>query len=129
MRQIQDQVMREGRDALEGVPMSHGGSGWKYVTLRRLALLIEESVRRGTQWVVFEPNDERLWEKIRVEMDGFMHNLFRHGVFAGEGAQDAYFVKCDNETTTQNDVKSGIVNIQVGFAPPKPAEFVVIKIQ
>lgn len=104
-------------------------SEWKYLPVRRLALYIEESLFRGTQWVVFEPNDEPLWAQIRLNIGSFMHNLFRQGAFQGSSPRDAYFVKCDSETTTQNDIDLGIVNIVVGFAPLKPAEFVVIKLQ
>ncbi|GAB1723258.1 MAG: phage tail sheath family protein [Nitrospira sp. CR1.1] len=102
---------------------------YKYVPVRRLALFLEESLYRGTQWVVFEPNDEPLWAQIRLNLGAFMHNLFRQGAFQGTAPRDAYFVKCDKETTTQNDINLGIVNIVVGFAPLKPAEFVVIKLQ
>lgn len=105
------------------------GSEWKYIPVRRTALFIEESLFRGTKWVVFEPNDEPLWAQIRLNVGAFMHNLFRQGAFQGQTPKDAYFVKCDKETTTQNDINLGIVNIVVGFAPLKPAEFVVIKIQ
>jgi phage tail sheath protein FI len=105
------------------------GSEWKYIPVRRLALFLEESLFRGTKWVVFEPNDEPLWAQIRLNLGAFMHNLFRQGAFQGMTPKDAYFVKCDKETTTQNDINLGIVNILVGFAPLKPAEFVVIKIQ
>ncbi|TQV82490.1 phage tail sheath family protein [Exilibacterium tricleocarpae] len=102
---------------------------YKYIPVRRLALFIEESLFRGTQWVVFEPNDEPLWAQIRLNIGAFMHNLFRQGAFQGTTPSQAYFVKCDKETTTQNDIDRGIVNIVVGFAPLKPAEFVIIKIQ
>lgn len=102
---------------------------YKYIPVRRLALYIEESLYRGTQWVVFEPNDEPLWAQIRLNLGAFMHGLFRQGAFQGKTPQEAYFVKCDKETTTQDDINRGIVNIVVGFAPLKPAEFVVIKIQ
>lgn len=101
---------------------------WKYTPIRRLALFIEESLYRGTQWVIFEPNDEPLWSQIRLNVGAFMNNLFRQGAFQGSKARDAYFVKCDQETTTQNDIDRGIVNLLVGFAPLKPAEFLVIKI-
>jgi phage tail sheath protein FI len=104
-------------------------SEWKYVPVRRTALFIEESLYRGTQWVVFEPNDEPLWAQIRLNVGAFMQNLFRQGAFQGTTPQEAYFVKCDKETTTQNDINLGIVNIVVGFAPLKPAEFVVIQLQ
>jgi phage tail sheath protein FI len=104
-------------------------SEWKYIPVRRLALYIEESLYRGTQWVVFEPNDEPLWAQIRLNVGAFMQNLFRQGAFQGQTPKKAYFVKCDSETTTQNDINLGIVNIVVGFAPLKPAEFVILKIQ
>ena len=102
---------------------------WKYVPVRRTALFLEESLYRGLQWVVFEPNDEPLWAQIRLNVGAFMQTLFRQGAFAGKTPREAYFVKCDRETTTQNDVNLGIVNILVGFAPLKPAEFVFIKLQ
>ncbi|SJM90033.1 Phage tail sheath protein FI [Crenothrix polyspora] len=104
-------------------------SEWKYLPVRRTALFIEESLFRGTQWVVFEPNDEPLWAQIRLNIGAFMQNMFRQGAFQGRSPREAYLVKCDRETTTQNDINLGVVNILVGFAPLKPAEFVVIKIQ
>ncbi len=104
-------------------------SEWKYIPIRRLALFLEESLFRGTKWVVFEPNDEPLWAQIRLNVGVFMNNLFRQGAFQGQTPKEAYFVKCDKETTTQADRNLGIVNIEVGFAPLKPAEFVVITIQ
>lgn len=105
------------------------GSEWKYIPVRRTALFIEESLYRATQWVVFEPNDEPLWAQIRLNVGAFMHGLFRQGAFQGQTPKDAYFVKCDKETTPQDQINLGIVNIIVGFAPLKPAEFVVIQIQ
>jgi phage tail sheath protein FI len=116
-----------GARTLEGADKL--ASEWKYIPVRRLALYIEESLYRGTQWVVFEPNDEPLWAQIRLNVGAFMQNLFRQGAFQGKTPREAYFVKCDKETTTQNDINLGIVNILVGFAPLKPAEFVIIKIQ
>src|ERR1041384_2463708 len=105
------------------------GDEYKYIPVRRLALYLEETLYRNTQWVVFEPNDEPLWAQVRLNIGAFMHTLFVQGAFQGKTPRDAYFVKCDKETTTQNDIDRGIVNIVVGFAPLKPAEFVVIKIQ
>lgn len=104
-------------------------SEWKYLPVRRMALYIEESLYRGTQWVVFEPNDEPLWSQIRLNVGSFMQGLFRQGAFQGKTPREAYLVKCDRETTTQDDINRGIVNIVVGFAPLKPAEFVIIKLQ
>lgn len=104
-------------------------SEWKYVPVRRLALFIENSLMRGLQWVVFEPNDEPLWANVRLSVNGFMSQLHRQGAFQGASARDAYLVKCDSETTTQADINLGILNIYVGFAPVRPAEFVVLRIQ
>lgn len=104
------------------------GSEWKYIPVRRTALFIEESLFRGLQWAVFEPNDEPLWAQIRLNVGAFLNDLFRQGAFQGRTARDAYFVKCDAETTTQSDINRGVVNIVVGFAPLKPAEFVVVKL-
>ena len=105
------------------------GSEWKYIPVRRTALYIEESLYRGLKWVVFEPNDEPLWSMIRVNVGAFMRDLFRKGAFQGRSPREAYFVRCDSSTTTQSDINRGIVNIIVGFAPLKPAEFVVLSIQ
>jgi len=116
-----------GARTLDGADQQ--ASEWKYIPVRRLALFLEESLYRGTQWVVFEPNDEPLWSQIRLNIGAFMHNLFRQGAFQGASPREAYLVKCDRETTTQNDINLGIVNIVVGFAPLKPAEFVILKIQ
>jgi phage tail sheath protein FI len=102
---------------------------WKYIPVRRTALFIEESLYRGTQWVVFEPNDEPLWAAIRLNVGAFMNSLFRQGAFQGRTPKDAYLVKCDAENNPQNDIDRGIVNILVGFAPLKPAEFVLIHIE
>jgi uncharacterized protein len=104
-------------------------SQWKYIPVRRTALFIEESLYRGSQWAVFEPNDEPLWSQLRLNIGVFMHGLFRQGAFQGQSPQEAYFVKCDKNTTTQADIDRGIVNIVVGFAPLKPAEFVILYIQ
>jgi phage tail sheath protein FI len=104
-------------------------SDYRYVPVRRVALFIEESLYRGLQFAVFEPNDEPLWAQIRLAAGAFMNNLFRQGAFQGQKASDAFFVKVDSETTTQNDINLGIVNVLVGFAPLKPAEFVIITLQ
>lgn len=104
-------------------------SEWKYIPVRRLALYIEESLYRGTKWAVFEPNSEPLWAQLRLNIGAFMHNLFRQGAFQGQTPKDAYFVQCDSTTTTQEDIDQGIVNILVGYAPVKPAEFVILYLQ
>ena len=104
-------------------------SQWKYVPVRRMAMFLESSLYQGTQWVVFQPNDERLWAAIRLNVGSFMQTYFLKGAFQGTTPDQAYFVKCDDETTTQTDIDNGIVNILVGFAPLMPAEFVVIQIE
>lgn len=105
------------------------GSQWKYVPIRRMALFLEGSLYNGTQWAVFEPNDERLWGQIRLNVGAFMQGLFLQGAFQGTTPQQAYFVKCDAENNPQPSIDQGVVNILVGFAPLYPAEFVVIQIQ
>ena len=104
-------------------------SQWKYIPVRRTALYIEESLRRGTQWVVFEPNAEPLWASIRLNVGAFMAGLYRQGAFAGSTPDQAYLVKCDAENNPPDQVALGIVNIVVGFAPLYPAEFVLISIE
>jgi uncharacterized protein len=120
-------------DVIWGARTSRGADQladeYKYLPVRRVALYIEESLYRGLQWVVFEPNDEPLWAQIRLNVGAFMQDLFRQGAFQGQTPREAYLVKCDKETTTQSDINRGIVNILVGFAPLKPAEFVFIKLQ
>jgi Bacteriophage tail sheath protein len=116
-----------GARTLEGADIL--SSDWKYIPVRRLALFIEESLYRATRWAVFEPNDEPLWAQLRLSIGGFMQDLYRQGAFQGATPKDAYFVQCDSTTTLQTDIDKGIVNIYVGFAPVKPAEFVVLYIQ
>jgi phage tail sheath protein FI len=104
-------------------------SEWKYIPVRRTALFIEESLVRGLKWVIFEPNDEPLWAQIRLNVGSFLNDLFRRGAFAGRSPREAYFVKCDKDTTTQADIDRGVVNVVVGFAAVEPAEFLVLQIQ
>ena len=104
-------------------------SDWKYVPVRRLAYTIEESVVRGIKWAAFEPNDQALWTQIELSVSAFMHTLFTQGAFQGTTPPQAYFVKCDSSTTTPADVDNGVMNILIGMAPVKPAEFVIIRIQ
>lgn len=101
---------------------------WKYIPVRRMAIFLRVSIYYGIQWAVFEPNDEELWSALRLNIGAFMMRLFRDGAFQGSTPSEAFFVKCDKETTTQADIDVGVVNILVGFAPLKPAEFVVVKI-
>jgi phage tail sheath protein FI len=104
-------------------------SEWKYIPVRRMALFLKESLYQGSKWANFEPNDDLLWAQIRSSFGAFMTNLFGQGAFQGTKAGDAFFIKCDGTTTTEDDIECGIVNITVGFAPLKPAEFVLIRIQ
>jgi hypothetical protein len=99
-----------------------------YIPVRRMTIFLRVSIYRGIQWAVFEPNDEDLWSSLRLTIGSFMMTLFRQDAFQGATPAQAFFVKCDNETTTQADIDAGIVNVLVGFAPLKPAEFVVVKI-
>jgi|SRR6185312_9495310 len=101
---------------------------WKYVPVRRMALFLEQTLLRNLGWVIFEPNDEPLWLAIRTNIEAFMLSLFRQGAFQGSTPDQAFQVKCDSSTTTQDDINRGVVNILVAFAPLKPAEFVVIQI-
>jgi hypothetical protein len=102
---------------------------WRYIPVRRMAIFLRVSIYYGIQWAVFEPNDEPLWASLRLNIRAFMLTQFRAGAFQGQKPDDAFFVKCDSSTTTQQDIDLGIVNILVGFAPLKPAEFVVLRLQ
>lgn len=104
-------------------------SEWKYLPVRRLALYLEGSLLRGMAWVAFEPNGERLWQQIRFSVGNFLNSLFRQGAFPGGSPTEAYFVRCDATTTSPADVAQGMVRCLVGFAPLKPAEFVVLRLQ
>jgi len=128
LRVFPNGIVNWGARTMDGFDNS-GNSDYKYVPVRRLALFLAESLRRGLQFAVFEPNDEPLWAQIRLAAGSFMNGLFRQGAFQGQKKSDAYFVKVDSETTTQNDINLGIVNVIVGFAPLKPAEFVVIQLK
>ena len=128
LRQLPAGILVWGARTVAGFAGS-GDADWTYVPVRRLALFLVESLDRGTQWAVFEPDDEALWAQLRTNVDAFMMGLFRAGAFQGATPEQAFFVKCDSQTNSQSDIDSGIVNIVVGFAPIKPAEFVVIAIQ
>jgi phage tail sheath protein FI len=106
-----------------------GDADWKYVNVRRMAIFLEQSLDRGLEWATLEPNDEPLWGRIRAEAGAFLDDLFRRGAFAGTTPREAYFVKCDRDTVTRDDVDSGVLNVVVGFAPARPAEFVDIRVR
>ena len=104
-----------------------GDPAWGYVP-RRTAIMLRVSIYNGIQWAVFEPNDEPLWSQLRLDVGAFMMTLFRKQAFQGRTPAEAFFVKCDGETTTQADIDAGVVNVLVGFAPLKPAEFVMVTV-
>jgi phage tail sheath protein FI len=109
---------------------THAEPPWRYIPVRRTAIMIEQSIYNSIQWAVFEPNDHRLWSSLRVNVGAFMDSLFRADAFQGEKASDAYFVRCAlGDTMTQDDIDRGQVIVIVGFAPLKPAEFVIVRIQ
>ncbi|SFX37256.1 hypothetical protein SAMN04244548_00977 [Paracoccus pantotrophus] len=132
----QDRMNPHGLNALRTVP----GAGrvvwgartgrptteWRYINVRRTAMFLRRSIFNGIQWAVFEGNDERLWAALRATIGAFMEAQFRNGAFAGATSREAYFVKCDSDTTTPDDQAAGVVNVQVGFAPLRPAEFVIV---
>jgi phage tail sheath protein FI len=101
---------------------------YRYVPVRRLAMFLERSIYNGIQYAVFEPNDEDLWSSLRLNVGAFMMNMFRAGAFQGTTPSQAFFVKCDSETNPQSEIDAGVVNVLIGFAPVRPAEFVVLKI-
>jgi phage tail sheath protein FI len=117
-----------GARTLVGQTFNTAFQQWRYVPVRRMALFLEQTLYRNLGWAVFEPNDLPLWVAIRTSIEGFMLTLFHQGAFQGATPSQAFQVKCDATTTTQQDIDNGIVNIIVAFAPLKPAEFVIIKI-
>ncbi|MBA4033260.1 MAG: hypothetical protein C0480_01455 [Bradyrhizobium sp.] len=104
-------------------------AAWKYINVRRLFIMIEESIDEGTQWVVFEPNDEPTWARVRLSITNFLTTQWRNGALQGAAANEAFFVKCDRTTMTQDDIDNGRLICVIGIAPVKPAEFVIFRIQ
>ncbi|MFP2932389.1 phage tail sheath family protein [Pyxidicoccus sp. 3LG] len=133
-----DELNPKGVNALRQIPSAgrviwgsrtlQPSSEWRYVPVRRTAIFLRSSIYFGIQWAVFEPNDTPLWSSLRATIGGFMETQFRNGAFAGRTSDEAYFVKVDSETTTEDDRLAGVVNILVGFAPLRPAEFVVVRL-
>jgi uncharacterized protein len=101
---------------------------WRYVNVRRLFIYLEESIRRDTQWVVFEPNNEQLWDRVRQTCTDFLTTVWRDGGLMGRTREEAFFVKCDRTTMTENDIETGRIIIVIGVAPVRPAEFVIFRI-
>lgn len=121
-------ILPAGGNVVWGARTMRPDTEWRYIPVRRTAIFLRSSIYNGIQWAVFEPNDDPLWAQLRLTIGGFMEQLFRQGAFAGKTGRDAFFVKCDSETTPEIDQISGIVNVLVGFAPLRPAEFVVVKL-
>jgi Bacteriophage tail sheath protein len=119
---IEIEEIRRGAKAISSDP------SWKYVNVRRRLTYLEEAIDKGTQWVVFEPNTERLWEAVRRLIGDFLLNVWRDGSLMGQKQEEAFFVKCDRTTMTQDDIDNGRLILLVGVAPVKPAEFVVFRI-
>lgn len=105
------------------------GNDFKFLPMRRLTSYIEQTLLRQLRWTLFEPNGEPLWAQLRQAIGAFMNDLFRQGAFQGSSSNEAFFVTCDATTTSQDDIARGIVNIEVGFAPLRPAEFLVLRIE
>lgn len=134
----QDRLNPLGVNALRRIPNAglvvwgartrEPSSQWRYIPVRRTAMFLRKSIYNGIQWAVFEPNDIQLWASLRATIGAFMETQFRNGAFAGATSREAYFVKCDAETTTEADRAAGVVNILVGFAPLRPAEFVIVRL-
>ncbi len=126
-------VIRDFRDNNRGIRVFGGrvitsDPDWKYVNVRRLLIFIEASIDRGLQWVVFEPNAEPLWARVRRSITNFLNLVWRNGALEGTKPEEAFFVKCDRTTMTQTDIDNGRLIVVVGVAPVKPAEFVIIRI-
>ncbi len=111
-----------------GARTTSNDTEWRYVSVRRVALFVEESVAKGTQWVVFEPNNNKLWAQVRQSVRNFLTHLWRQGALQGQKPQEAFFVKCDRTTMTQNDIDNGRLICQIGMAVMRPAEFVIVQI-
>lgn len=111
-----------------GARTCSSNSLWKYVNVRRLFLYLEESIDEGTQWVVFEPNNEKLWGRVKATITEFLTRAWRDGALIGTKAEEAFFVKCDRTTMTQDDIDNGRLICVIGVAPVKPAEFVIFRI-
>ena len=126
IRSVNEHTVVWGSRTLTGGAAST--SDWKYVPIRRFALFIEQSIQAGIAWTVFEPNAEPLWARLRDTVGTFLDTLFQQGAFPGDTPAQAYLVRCDKTTMTQEEIAQGIVNIEVGFAPIKPAEFVLLRI-
>ncbi len=119
---------REGIRVWGARTVADGSSEWRYLNVRRLFNMIEESIGSSTRWIVFEPNDRTLWKSIRRDISAFLTRLWRDGALMGRTPQEAFFVKCDEETNPPDSIDAGLVVTHIGIAPVKPAEFIVFRI-
>ena len=101
---------------------------WKYVNVRRLFIWLEQSIEVGTQWVVFEPNNEQLWARVKQTITQFLTTAWKSGALMGKTPEEAFFVTCDRTTMTQDDIDNGRLIVMIGVAPVKPAEFVIFRV-
>lgn len=108
--------------------LSKTDPSWRYINVRRLFIFLEESIKRGTQWVIFEPNDQDLWERVKRNVSSFLRGLWMQGALVGATPEQAFFVLCDESNNPKNTVKEGKLFIDVGVAPSTPAEFVTFRI-
>ena len=119
---------QDAQKAAEGKGLLRPAPGGKYVDLRRYLAYLEHSLEAGTQWAVFEPNGEALWARVRTTVSDFLFNEWQSGPLLGSRPEEAYSVRCDRSTMTQNDIDNGRLVIEVGVAPVRPAEFVIVRI-
>ena len=108
--------------------LAEESSEWRYIPVRRLLIMIEQSIKRNTSWVVFEPNDQTLWKSVKSEVSNFLSNVYRDGALMGATPEEAFFVKCDAETNPPESIDMGQLVTVIGVAPVKPAEFIIFKI-
>ena len=111
-----------------GARTASSDPGWKYVNVRRLFIFLEESIKANTNWVVFEPNDERLWSRVKRTIDGFLRTMWRDGALAGGSESEAFYCEIGPSTMSQDDIDNGRLICVIGVAPVKPAEFVIFRI-
>lgn len=126
LRPFRDRVVVWGGRTLDG--RDELGSEWKYINVRRLALFLESSIREGLTWVALEPNEKPLWTKVRQVVEYFLHEQWKHGALSGIKPDEAFFVKCDQTTMTQQDLDQGRLVCLIGIAPIRPAEFIIVRI-
>lgn len=121
-------TMQGGGIRIWGARTLSSDASWRYINVRRLFIMVETSIERATQWVVFEPNDQRLWKRVQRTITSFLTLIWRTGALFGETPEKAFYVKCDAETNPPEVVDAGQLIVEIGLAPVKPAEFVIFRI-